>query len=59
MIGLMGAHRVGKTTLCKKLTDSSMSYSEVEISISEMQRGMGYDSANQSYDPISSANAVR
>lgn len=50
MIGLMGAHRVGKTTLCKKLTDSSMGYSEVEISISEMQRGMGYDSANQSYD---------
>ena len=51
MIGLLGSHRVGKTTLCKALVNGNRgAFSEVPISISELQRGMGYDSANQTYD---------
>lgn len=51
MIGLLGSHRVGKTTLCKALVNGNRGvFSEVPISISELQRGMGYDSGNQSYD---------
>ena len=51
MIGLLGSHRVGKTTLCKALVNGNRgALSEVPISISELQRGMGYDSANQTYD---------
>lgn len=51
MIGLLGSHRVGKTTLCKALVNGNRgAFSEVPISISELHRGMGYDSANQTYD---------
>lgn len=48
MIGLVGAHRVGKTTLCMELLKGP--YTEVPISISKMQQRMGYISSNQLYD---------
>lgn len=51
MIGLLGAHRTGKSTLCQALLSAGRgSFWEKEISISKMQKEMGYDSSNQSYD---------
>lgn len=51
MIGLLGAHRTGKSTLCQALLSAGRgSFWEKEISISKMQKDMGYDSSNQSYD---------
>lgn len=49
MIGLSGAHRVGKTTLAKKIAESSR-VTFIPTSVGEIQRELGYDSANQSYD---------
>ena len=48
MIGLVGAHRVGKTTLCMELLKGP--YTEVPISISKIQQRIGYISSNQLYD---------
>ena len=51
MIGLLGAHRTGKSTLCQALLSAGRgSFWEKEISISKMQKDMGYDSSNQIYD---------
>lgn len=51
MIGLMGAHRTGKSTLCQALLSAGRGLLwEKEISISKMQKDLGYDSSNQSYD---------
>lgn len=44
MIGLMGAHRVGKSTLMQNLSTTP-----VLVDISRMQRSHGYDSSNQNY----------
>ena len=51
MIGLLGAHRVGKSTLCQGLLQAGRGrYWEVPVSISQMQKYLGFDSSNQSYD---------
>lgn len=51
MIGLIGAHRTGKTTLCQALLSAGRgSIWEKQVSISKMQKEIGYDSSNQSYD---------
>lgn len=48
-LGLVGAHRVGKTTLAKHAAGISY-YHFVEVSISGMQKQRGFDSSNQDYD---------
>lgn len=51
MIGLVGAHRVGKSTLCKEILRAANGLIvEVPISISDMQSKLGFNSANQNYD---------
>lgn len=51
MIGLMGAHRVGKSTLCEGIVRiGSGAVFELPISISKMQKELGFNSSNQSYD---------
>lgn len=51
MIGLVGAHRVGKSTLCKGILRAANGLiEEVPISISDMQSKLGFNSANQNYD---------
>lgn len=47
MIGLIGAHRVGKSYLVKELTRGP--FRELEVSISKWQKELGYDSSNMSY----------
>lgn len=47
MMGLIGAHRVGKTTLMNQLAKGP--FEAVPISINKMQRNRGYDSSNQNY----------
>ena len=50
MIGLLGAHRTGKTTLCKELTNGhTNTLRELEVSISKMAKEWGYDSSKQDY----------
>lgn len=51
-IGLVGAHRTGKSTLTHKLVMhdyGDVLFSEVPVSISQWQREYGYDSSNQNY----------
>lgn len=51
MIGLVGAHRTGKSTLCQALQEVRQGFlKEHKISISKMQSQLGYNSSNQSYD---------
>lgn len=47
MIGLIGAHRVGKSYLVKELTRGP--FRELEVSISKWQKELGYDSSNMNY----------
>lgn len=47
MIGLVGAHRVGKSYLVKELTRGP--FRELEVSISKWQKELGYDSSNMNY----------
>lgn len=47
MIGLIGAHRVGKSYLVKELTRGP--FRELEVSISKWQKELGYDSSNMDY----------
>lgn len=47
MIGLIGAHRVGKSYLVKELTRGP--FHELEVSISKWQKELGYDSSNMNY----------
>lgn len=49
IFSLIGAHRVGKTTLMRKVCEEAGS-KPLEISIGKLQRELGYDSSNQSYD---------
>lgn len=50
LVGLVGAHRTGKTTLCDALNaESHYSLSRLHVSISEMQKEIGFDSSIQSY----------
>ena len=50
MIGLLGAHRTGKSTLCKELTNGhTNTLRELEVSISDMAKNLGYDSSKQDY----------
>lgn len=48
MIGLVGAHRVGKSTLAKYLAEKT-GRKYVPVSISDMQKKHGYDSSRQDY----------
>ena len=51
MIGFMGAHRTGKSTLCDQLVrEYSGLYKKNPFSISEIQKRHGFDSKNQSYN---------
>lgn len=45
MLGLIGAHRVGKSTLMNSLDG----FDKVQISIGDMQKSIGYDSSKQDY----------
>ena len=47
MIGLIGAHRVGKTTLMNALAKGP--FEAIPISINQMQKNIGYDSSKQNY----------
>ena len=47
MIGLIGAHRVGKSYLVKELTRGP--FHELDVSISKWQKELGYDSSNMNY----------
>lgn len=47
MKGLVGAHRVGKSTLTKALV--KLGFDELPISISEWQKELGTDSSNMNY----------
>ena len=49
MLGFVGAHRTGKTTLANKYSQS-YGVKVVEMNITEIQREIGYNSANQEYD---------
>ncbi|WP_151708854.1 hypothetical protein [Acinetobacter brisouii] len=49
MLGLVGAHRTGKTTLAEVFSQKTGALL-VKMDISSIQRELGYDSANQSYD---------
>lgn len=49
MLGLLGSHRVGKTTLAKAFAlETGSPY--LDMCVSEFQAEIGYDSSNQSYD---------
>lgn len=48
LIGLCGAHRVGKTTLMHAVA-AELGIEGIEVSISSMQKELGFDSSNQSY----------
>lgn len=50
IIGLVGAHRVGKTYLRDHLT-TVLGAKKFDFSISKEQRYLGYQSGNQSYKP--------
>jgi predicted ATPase len=45
--GLCGAHRTGKTTLCKEL--ERVGFTPIEMNLSHAQAQLGYNSANQTY----------
>jgi hypothetical protein len=47
MIGLIGAHRVGKSYLVKELSRGP--FHELDVSISKWQKELGYDSSNMNY----------
>lgn len=49
MLGLVGAHRTGKTTLAEAYAKKSGA-TLVKMEISTLQKELGYDSSNQSYD---------
>lgn len=49
MIGLIGAHRVGKSTLAGYIA-AKYRFKFIPVSISKMQHKHGFDSSNQSYD---------
>lgn len=49
MIGLIGAHRVGKSTLAGYIA-AKYQFKFISVSIAKMQRKHGFDSSNQSYD---------
>lgn len=49
MLGIVGAHRVGKSTLGRAL-EGTGSFRFYPISIGDMQAAAGYDSSNQTYD---------
>ena len=48
MIGLLGAHRVGKSTLALTAA-AAFNLKYIPVSISKMQEKHGFDSSNQSY----------
>ena len=48
IIGLMGAHRTGKTTLAKAVAETANARF-IQVKLSEAQRILGYDSSNQNY----------
>lgn len=48
MYGLCGAHRTGKTTLAKQL--GLLGFKYIDVDLSGVQKGHGYDSSNQTYD---------
>lgn len=49
MLGLVGAHRTGKTTLAEAYAKKSGA-TLVKMNIGTLQKELGYDSSNQSYD---------
>jgi hypothetical protein len=49
MLGLLGSHRVGKSTLAKAFAMKTGALN-IEMNISKIQKEIGYDSSNQSYD---------
>lgn len=49
LIGLSGSHRTGKTTLGIEFEKSS-NYKFIQVNTSQMQKEIGFDSRNQSYD---------
>lgn len=49
MLGLVGAHRTGKTTLAEAYAKKSGA-TLVKMEIGTLQKELGYDSSNQSYD---------
>lgn len=49
MLGLVGAHRTGKTTLAETYAKKSGA-TFVQMNVGALQREIGYDSSNQSYD---------
>lgn len=49
MLGLIGAHRVGKSSLATHLA-AKFGFKFIPVSISKMQKKYGFDSSNQSYD---------
>lgn len=49
MLGLVGAHRTGKTTLAEAYAKKSGA-TVVKMNTGALQKEIGYDSANQSYD---------
>ena len=49
MLGLLGSHRVGKSTLAKAFSESSGALN-VQMNIGALQKELGYESSNQSYD---------
>lgn len=49
MLGLLGSHRVGKSTLAKAFSESSGALN-VKMDVGALQKELDYDSSNQSYD---------
>lgn len=49
MLGLLGSHRVGKSTLAKAFSESSGALN-IQMNIGALQKELGYESSNQSYD---------
>lgn len=49
MLGIVGSHRTGKTTLAEAYAEKSGA-TLVKMGVSELQREIGYDSSVQSYD---------
>lgn len=48
IIGLLGAHRTGKTTLAKATAEAS-GIRFMQVQLSEAQRILGFDSSKQDY----------